>query len=62
MHQAENDAKSLYKAGEGRLGTDEAAIIHILSTRSAAQLNASFNIYRQMYGRDIEKVWGTLFS
>lgn len=60
MHQAEKDAKALYKAGEGRFGTDEAAIIQILSTRSAAQLNASFHIYKQMHGHDIEKVWGTL--
>lgn len=55
MQLAQADARELYRAGEGRLGTDEAAIIRILSTRSAAQLNASFNIYQQSYGRDIEK-------
>ena len=62
MHLAESDARSLYQAGEARLGTDEETIIHILSTRSAAQLTASFHKYRQMYGRDIEKVCVILSS
>ena len=55
--QAHNDATLLYKAGEGRLGTDEAAIIEIFSTRTARQLNASFRRYKESYSQDIEKVW-----
>lgn len=55
INMAQADARDLCKAGEGRLGTDEDAIIYILSTRSSAQLNAAFNIYKQCYGHDIEK-------
>ncbi|MCO5581912.1 hypothetical protein L7F22_035801 [Adiantum nelumboides] len=55
MQLAQADCMELYRAGEGRLGTDEAAIIVILSSRSSAQLNACFNLYKQTYGHDIEK-------
>eukprot|EP00250_Pteridium_aquilinum_P016456 c23111_g1_i1 orf=346-1299(-) len=54
-HLAQTDCRELFRAGEGRLGTDEAAIISILSTRSSAQLNACFNMYKQIHGHDIEK-------
>ncbi|MCO5587366.1 hypothetical protein L7F22_041315 [Adiantum nelumboides] len=55
MQLAHADCMELYRAGEGRLGTDEAAIIFILSSRSSAQLNACFHLYKQTYGHDIEK-------
>lgn len=55
LQLAQADCTALYRAGEGRLGTDETAIITILSTRSSAQLNASFHMYSQTYGHDIEK-------
>lgn len=55
MQLAQADCRELFRAGEGRLGTDEAAIIFILSSRSSAQLNACFNMYKQIYGHDIEK-------
>ena len=54
--QAHEDAISLYNAGEGRLGTDEAAIIQIFSSRTARQLNAAFCRYWDRYHQDIEKV------
>lgn len=50
------DAHALYQAGEARLGTDEDTFIHILTTRSPAQLNMTLQYYRQIYGRDFEKV------
>jgi len=49
------DAHALYQAGEARLGTDEDTFIHILTTRSPAQLNMTLQYYRQIYGRDFEK-------
>ncbi|KAH9321503.1 hypothetical protein KI387_016142, partial [Taxus chinensis] len=55
MRLAEMDAKALYKAGEARLGTDEATFIHIFSTRSSAQLAAIASVYHNMYRRDLEK-------
>ena len=54
--QAHDDAILLYNAGEGRLGTDEAAIIQIFSTRTARQLNAAFHSYQERYSQDIETV------
>ncbi|MCO5594237.1 hypothetical protein L7F22_048264 [Adiantum nelumboides] len=58
MQLAHADCMELYRAGEGRLGTDEAAIMVILSSRSSVQLNACFNLYKQTYGHDIEEeIW-----
>ncbi|KAK9118106.1 hypothetical protein Scep_016199 [Stephania cephalantha] len=47
---AEKDAKSLYKAGEKRLGTDEKTFINIFSERSRAHLAVVATIYQDMYG------------
>ncbi|EFJ27741.1 hypothetical protein SELMODRAFT_94768 [Selaginella moellendorffii] len=55
MHLADADARELYRAGEGRLGTDESTFIRIFSTRSAAQLHAAFAAYKHLYKRDIDK-------
>uniref|UniRef100_A0A0C9S4X9 Annexin n=1 Tax=Wollemia nobilis TaxID=56998 RepID=A0A0C9S4X9_9CONI len=55
MRLAEMDAKALYKAGEGRMGTDEGTFIQIFSTRSSAQLAASASVYHSMYKHDLEK-------
>ena len=54
--QAHEDARLLYKAGDGRIGTDEAAIIQVFSSRTARQLNAAFHRYWEIYKQDIEKV------
>ena len=53
---AASDAYALYRAGEARWGTDEDTFIHILATRSQAQLNLTLQYYRQTYGHDFEKV------
>lgn len=55
-HLALADAQALYQAGEARLGTNEDTFIHILTTRSAAHLNCTFQYYLQTYGHSFEKV------
>lgn len=52
---AEKDAKSLYKAGEKKLGTDEKTFIHIFSERSRAHLVAVASAYHSMYGNSLKK-------
>lgn len=56
------DAHALYQAGVARLGTDENAFIHILTTRSPAQLNLTLQYYRQTHGHDFEKVDSSTLS
>lgn len=52
---AQKDAKSLFKAGEKKLGTDEKKFIHIFSERSAAHLAAVSSYYHDMYGHSLKK-------
>jgi hypothetical protein len=42
------------KAGEGKLGTDEAEFVNILCHRSFPQLRATFAAYTTLTGHDIE--------
>ncbi|KAL2545823.1 Annexin D5 [Forsythia ovata] len=51
----EADAKSLYKAGEKKLGTDEKTFIRIFSERSRPQLAAISSAYHSMYGSSLKK-------
>eukprot|EP01113_Clastostelium_recurvatum_P019614 TRINITY_DN2313_c0_g1_i4.p1 TRINITY_DN2313_c0_g1~~TRINITY_DN2313_c0_g1_i4.p1 ORF type:complete len:315 (-),score=59.36 TRINITY_DN2313_c0_g1_i4:70-1014(-) len=46
---AQADAERLYKAGEGRLGTDEAAIIEVFSRRSYSHLHETFRVYESLH-------------
>ncbi|NXK88531.1 ANX13 protein, partial [Formicarius rufipectus] len=52
---AENDATDLYKAGEGRWGTEELAFNMVLAKRSYSQLRATFQAYEKVCGKDIEE-------
>ena len=52
----DNDAKTLYKAGEKRLGTDEKTFIRVFSERSWAHLAAVDSAYRNAYGHSLKKV------
>ncbi|PIN05575.1 Annexin [Handroanthus impetiginosus] len=52
---AEHDAKSLFKAGEKRLGTDEMTFIRIFSERSWAHLAVVSSAYHNMYGNSLTK-------
>uniref|UniRef100_A0A8C0B120 Annexin n=1 Tax=Buteo japonicus TaxID=224669 RepID=A0A8C0B120_9AVES len=45
---AEQDATDLYKAGEGRWGTEELAFNVVLAKRSYSQLRATFQAYKKV--------------
>ncbi|KAL8535885.1 hypothetical protein ACS0TY_011505 [Phlomoides rotata] len=51
----DHDAKSLYKAGEKKLGTDEDTFIFVFSQRSRAHLATVASAYHSMYGSSLEK-------
>lgn len=52
--EAENDARTLYEAGEKKWGTDESKFVEIISTRSNSQLKATFDAYGNYSKKDIE--------
>eukprot|EP00824_Muranothrix_gubernata_P000399 TRINITY_DN1045_c0_g1_i2.p2 TRINITY_DN1045_c0_g1~~TRINITY_DN1045_c0_g1_i2.p2 ORF type:complete len:630 (+),score=168.20 TRINITY_DN1045_c0_g1_i2:24-1892(+) len=52
---AHADAQTLYKAGEGKLGTDEKKFIEILTKRSPAQNALTNRAYESKYGRLLEE-------
>ncbi|CAF2047091.1 unnamed protein product [Rotaria magnacalcarata] len=56
LDEAENDAKTLFEAGEKKWGTDESKFLEILCNRSNAHLKAVFEAYRQFSKKDIENV------
>lgn len=56
------DVDALYRAGVGRAGTDEAAFIAILASRSEPHLRAVFAAYEQKYREPFEKVVKKEFS
>ncbi|XP_004431145.1 PREDICTED: annexin A13 [Ceratotherium simum simum] len=52
---AGKDAKDLYDAGEGRWGTEELAFNEVLAKRSHKQLQATFQAYQILIGKDVEE-------
>ncbi|KAK2158702.1 hypothetical protein LSH36_165g04024 [Paralvinella palmiformis] len=60
--QAREDAKALYKAGEGKLGTDESTFLKILAIRHIYQLQQVFKEYEKLTGHTILKAIEAEFS
>lgn len=54
--QVDQDVMELYKATEGKTGTDELLVCSILSQRNNAQISAIAFTYKQKFTRDLETV------
>jgi len=58
-HELERDVMELYKATDGRIGTDEIMVCSIISSRSDGQIRAITQLFEQRYrvtlARTIEK-------
>ncbi|XP_068651471.1 uncharacterized protein [Aristolochia californica] len=56
QHVAKCDAKRLYEAGKGGIGTiDETVVLEIMSKRSIQQLKLTFSTYKHIYGHEYGK-------
>lgn len=60
--QIEQDVTEIYKATEGKVGTDELLVCDILTHRSDAQIGAIAYTYQQRYSRSLETVIKKEFS
>lgn len=56
------DVEALYKAGAGKMGTDESTFIMIFCTRSDRHLVAVFDAYTQKHNKTMDKVIKSEFS
>lgn len=54
--QVDDDVMQIYKATEGRMGTDEILVCSILTNRNDNQIRAIAHTYKQKFNRDLEKV------
>jgi annexin A7/11 len=54
-HKAHQDAELLYSAGEGKLGTNEAVFVELLTHRSRAHIERICRHYEQKTGHTLEK-------
>jgi annexin A7/11 len=61
-NMCQNDAQVLYKAGEGRWGTDESTFIRIFASRSAAEMAMINNCYTRLRGKGLLKAIDNEFS
>lgn len=50
------DIEALYKAGEGKIGTDEATFINIIATATPAYLETIYYGYAQKHGKALDTV------
>lgn len=60
--RANQDAHKLYRAGEGRLGTDESTFNSILAAQNYNQLRMILNEYQKVSGHSIEQAIVAEFS
>jgi annexin A7/11 len=54
--QVEDDVMNIYRATEGKIGTDEVLVSSIFSTRNDAQLRAIAYSYQQKFNKNLESV------
>ena len=62
FNNVDADVETLYKAGEGKWGTDEAEFIRIFCNRGFGHLMNVFNAYAKKYERTVRKVVQKEFS
>ncbi|KAI9050818.1 hypothetical protein LZ554_004937 [Drepanopeziza brunnea f. sp. 'monogermtubi'] len=60
--EIDRDVMDLYKATEGKVGTDELLVCNLLTQRSNAQIAAIAHTYKQKFTRDLESVIKKEFS
>lgn len=60
--QIDADVQEIYRATEGRAGTDQLIVCSIISSRSNGQLRAIAQAYKQRYHRTLEEVIRKEFS
>ena len=58
----QSDAQALYRAGEGRWGTDESTFVRIFTQRSAAEMDLINNCYQQLRGKSLHQAIEKEFS
>ncbi|KAI1699135.1 annexin domain-containing protein [Ditylenchus destructor] len=61
-HEQTEDARTLYRAGERKLGTDESTFNSILATQNFNQLRSVFDEYEKASGHSIETAIQAEFS
>ncbi|KIK59347.1 hypothetical protein GYMLUDRAFT_44704 [Collybiopsis luxurians FD-317 M1] len=62
MGLVEADVKALYKAGQGKIGTDEIAFCNIIVNRTTPHLTALWDAYQRQHGKTLSKVIKSEFS
>ena len=60
--QTDGDVSEIYRATEGRSGTDQIVVCSILSNRSDGQIRAIAQAYHQRYHRSLQEVLKGEFS
>ena len=56
QRQVDDDVMQLYKATEGKTGTDEILVCQIMTSRNNDQIRAIAHAYKQKFRRDLEDV------
>lgn len=56
QRQVEDDVQALYKATEGKMGTDEILVCQILTQRNNDQIRAIAHSYKQKFRKDFDDV------
>ncbi|KAL6403228.1 putative annexin XIV [Ilyonectria robusta] len=60
--QVDDDVMQIYKATEGKMGTDEILVCSIFTKRNDNQIRAIAHTYKQKFNKDLERVIKSEFS